>query len=655
LDRLPTRPSPAILLVILTALSATTRALLALWIHLPLFFPDEWINTGLSRSVFTGPFATIHGARVPASLSISYVGPLVTSPLWLIGNVAVAYHLSQAVGCLAFACSTFPTYLIARRIGVSPRGGVTAAALAQLVPAGVFTVTLLSEPYAYTAFLLCLLLAIDAVAMPTPRRLVLLSLAAVMLCLVGGLQFLLFPAACAVALVSAAPCWGAAAKRAVLLAVLGTLAIAALYAAGHGSIVDRVLVSARSQRYPIGGLLGWYGLNLFVVALTAGWILVPGAVVGLWKLVATGAKRPKAFGHLSVLLVAGFVLEAAIWGANGNGVYERFTFYAAPLIAIAFVRTIETDRSERRRAYAGVAYAAAAAALLVPLSSQITENLGQSPTMLGLNAGLIVRLHSPPLVWAPLLAVLAVGAAGAGARHGLALATTAAAVCVVAGAVGMRTLIDRNAPIPHTHSSSDAALLFTPTQPTDAIQAMQTMFWNPNIRRLIGLGSSASPDTLRLTLATVASPGVIETTDGTRVNGPFVVAPGTMARSTSRIFADGGRAQVFAGSPRLVFFGWYRGYIGFFSRLFAAGGANRSYRAAVHLARVSDERTRIGFRCTSGRRQRLVTVPPAGTTLYIPLPAGKSQDCRIGLAEGAVRDHAGDSVIARATIAVQPE
>src|SRR5439155_19360768 len=115
--------------------------------------------------------------------------------------------------------------------------------------------------------------------------------------------------------------------------------------------------------------------------------------------------------------------------ANGNGLYERFTFYGSPLLAIAFVHAIEhAGALQRRLPYALLAYAAAAAAILLPLTSRLFDNLGHSPTLLCLSDWLVVRLHSPPLLWAPLLALLAIVAAGAGARRGYLLAGLAAGV-----------------------------------------------------------------------------------------------------------------------------------------------------------------------------------------------------------------------------------
>ena len=93
--------------------------------------------------------------------------------------------------------------------------------------------------------------------------------------------------------------------------------------------------------------------------------------------------RSRVFAHITIVLAAGSLVEAAIWGANGNGVYERFTFYASPLLAVAFCVAIEHPDHKRSPAVVGLAYLAALGALLIPLTNRLTENLGHSPTALG--------------------------------------------------------------------------------------------------------------------------------------------------------------------------------------------------------------------------------------------------------------------------------
>ena len=79
------------------------------------------------------------------------------------------------------------------------------------------------------------------------------------------------------------------------------------------------------------------------------------------------------------------LFEAALWGANNNGVYERFTFYGAPLLALAFVWAAEKT-TPRRVAYAAVAYVGAFAAVILPVTEPLFAAIDHhSPTINGLS------------------------------------------------------------------------------------------------------------------------------------------------------------------------------------------------------------------------------------------------------------------------------
>ena len=87
--------TPARGLTAIVVASALAHAIAALFVRSPLFLPDEWIYAGLSRSFVHGPAFHIHGGTVPTGTTISYIPPFLTAPLWLIGNVSVAYHLES--------------------------------------------------------------------------------------------------------------------------------------------------------------------------------------------------------------------------------------------------------------------------------------------------------------------------------------------------------------------------------------------------------------------------------------------------------------------------------------------------------------------------------------------------------------------------------
>ncbi len=362
------------------------------------------------------PSGSSTGAQIPVGSTISYVGPILTSPLWLMRNVTVAYHLSQATAAVAFASSAFLVYAIARRLGVRRESSLIAALLSQLVPMGALTATLLAEPYSYPVLLLCVLLgpgrACDARRF-APHR--------------GTARqhrsSLLHRGPSVPHRARARSSWPGArrprqtrrasseARLLTTTAVLGLVLLLSPLLEASCRLGPPSRRRSTSSATRSASLSAWFGTNLFVLAVASGWIIVPLAATQLARLARASDARSRVFAHITIILTAGSLVEAAIWGANGNGVYERFTFYASPLLAVAFCVAIDRPDRERRPATVGLAYLAALGALLIPLTNRVTENLGHSPTALGLTNGLIFAGGAPPLFWAPLLAVLAVIAA----------------------------------------------------------------------------------------------------------------------------------------------------------------------------------------------------------------------------------------------------
>ena len=581
----------------------------------------------------------------------SYLAPLLTSPFWLAHDVAVAYRLSQALASIAFASSAFAAYALARRVGIDARGACIVGILTLLVPSGAFTATLLTEPYAYPLFLLAVLAAVDAIASPSLLRLVAVGVLAVGLCTAAGFQFLLFAPACLVAYVLASESWRSALRRLVAVVVLSAVGVVALAIVNGGAISN---LDARIQafHYSVGGTAAWFGVNAFVLAVSSGWVLVPGAMVGFWSLASSGERRARAFVALSVLLILGFLTEAAIWGSNGLGLYERFTFYGSPLIAIGFIWSIRMAATDRRRSvYASIAYATAAAAILLPLSSRLFFTDDHSLTLLGLSYGVIVHLASPPLLWAPLLGALAVLTGLFGLQHQHAVAAGAAIICLVTGIAGSRALIDLDSKVV-SHVSVHGSAAYLTDGSGDHSYLEQTLFWNPEIDRVLVLGGAVSADGFASTPVIAGPRGLILTESGKPIRGPFVVGPDTIAVSDGKLVSGRGELASFAKRPTVIAFGWYRnaGLLAPFGRLLAAGGPGEGFRMILRISSIRGPQT-IGLKCASLPIRKL-TVRKRPTNITIRVPGGRVRDCRFGLVSGGVYVVRSLHVIARASLIV---
>ena len=207
-----------------------------------------------------------------------------TAPLWLLSDTSLAYHLVQSVGGLAFSLAAIPVYLLARRLSLSGTTALGLAAATLVLPDLALSSLLLSEPFAFVLFGFAFWAGHRAL-LSTHRisnQLLFLGLL-VALCFTRT-QFVILPAAYLCALVTQGLVEHrlrhalrgqllllvAFALPLLVTAVLGVSRVFGFYT----SIVDYLT--------PSPGLLGrWILLNLLVLALSCGWLLAPGALLGI--------------------------------------------------------------------------------------------------------------------------------------------------------------------------------------------------------------------------------------------------------------------------------------------------------------------------------------------------------------------------------------
>jgi hypothetical protein len=610
------------------------RFAVAATVPTPIIYPDEYLYEALSQSLANGHFAFIRGGHVSFRSTTAYLAPALMAPMWLVAGVSVVYRLSQALGALAFATAVFPAYGLARRLGCSGRGSVAVAALAVAVPSGVFTSMLLSEAYAYPLFLLSVLVAVEALATPSLIRLAGTLVLGFGLCIAGGLQFLYF-------------------VPAFVAAFLLTRASSPVAWLGRGAIVvggATYLVHAVESRgfvdlnYSASTLVSWFAVNLFAFAIGAGWVIVPGGLVGLGSLIARGDLRGRGFALLTAFLLGAMLLEATVWSASGQGVYERFTFYGAPLVAIAFVAAVEA-RPFIRGHVASVAYLAAVGAVLLPVLPPLHGAYDEhSPSIHALSA-LTPGGRSAALIWAPVLVAAALFVAWRGAASGSKLIVAALGLCF-ALSVGSSLAYIRHQPdteIPFARAPSGSALVTWADADPDSL--MKTLFWNPSISRVLVLGRARSPDPFPVTAVRLNSDGSLSAARGA-VPGPFVFAPDTTVLG-SKTTATRSSFTIVPRVPVGIAFGWYKtGYLAAVGRIFVRSHAHP--RAVVlRLRTLNGAHNTIAFRCDSGRR-RNVEVGPDGVRATVAVDA--EQSCWFGIIRGRLQHVGRFNFAARGTI-----
>ena len=86
---------------------------------------------------------------------------------------------------------------------------------------------------------------------------------------------------------------------------------------------------------PVGAAKA-FGANALVLGYAAGWVMVPGALLGLALALARPRGRAEfAFGVLALSLLVSLLIQAALVGDVGR-VQERYVIYAVPLVVCLF-------------------------------------------------------------------------------------------------------------------------------------------------------------------------------------------------------------------------------------------------------------------------------------------------------------------------------
>ena len=413
----------------------------------PVYLPDEYMYSELGRSLAESGRPLVRGveAHFPALLQ-----PVLTAPLWLIDDVEVAYRLVQAFGAIAMSLAVPIAYLLARRVGLGRGVSVAAAAVSIAVPDLVYTGWLVAEPFAYPLVLGAVLAAVSALAAPR-RRTQLLFVALAGLAMLGRAQFAVLP----LCFVAAALVVGVRERR--LRALLREQALPlALFA------LPLLLLLARGKDAMLGiysspgdvtagpfTLVQRMGPDLLVLLYAAGWVIVPGAIIGLVLAIARPRSTAElAFGAVTLVLLGALVLQTALFGAVDQ-VQERYVFYVVPLLAVAF--GLNGGRGfPHRRLHLVLVVGLLTLSARFPLSEwAAADGKEHSAVLLGV-ARLEQLLGSPgagSLAVAGVAALLCVAALAATARpaRGTPLALALAAATGAALWVGALTYDGRNA------------------------------------------------------------------------------------------------------------------------------------------------------------------------------------------------------------------
>ena len=279
----------------------------------PALLPDEYIYASIGRSIAESGRPLIRGgsAHFPALLE-----PIVTAPAWLIGDVGVGYRLVQTIGALAMSLAAIPVYLLARRLGISAAGRARARGLAVLVP----------------DLRLCVVHLVRAVRLParpgrrvrghaalaradapcrSSRSSLFAGLATFTRAQFAVLPIVFFLAAVLVRRPRAANAGrpaGAGSCRSACSSCRSSPCSPSAPAACSASTT----ACSGFHLHPIR-FIHWTGLDAMMLAYASGWIIVPGALLGLWlALRRPRSREEQSFALVATVLAVVLVAEAVL-------------------------------------------------------------------------------------------------------------------------------------------------------------------------------------------------------------------------------------------------------------------------------------------------------------------------------------------------------
>jgi hypothetical protein len=515
--------TPALpLLAALVGASFALRLVLGWLRATPTFFADEYIYAELARSLAETGRPLIRGASAsfPALLQ-----PILTAPAWLFEDVETSFRAVQTLGALVMSLAAVPVFLLARRLGLGTSVSLALAALTLLVPDFVYAGWVMAEPFAYPLALGAVAVGTVALARPS-LRLQLAFLALAGLATFARAQFALLPlcflAATLVVGLRERRLRATIREQALVIAAVALPAIA-LVAAGPSRVLGfyEGIFELDVASVAMGK---WLGLDAMLLAYAAGVVLAPGAAVGLWLALRHPRSREElAFGALAATVVLALLVEAAVYGLEGDRIQERYFFYAVPLVGILFA--LYASRGwPHRLAHALIAAGIVALAARIPLSgysaadrktgaptlfatARLEQALGDvaaASLMLALGVtlliGVIVVASRRPQIATPL--ALGVALAVCATTYAAAISFNLTnAERVRTGSLGQKpSFVDAS-------GIEETAMLLT--RSSERGVAHEYLFWNRSVDDVYLLPDAQPPDTFKVTRLTIAPDGTL--------------------------------------------------------------------------------------------------------------------------------------------------
>jgi len=310
---------------------------------------DELVYERLAIAIARthSPLPHVHGVLVR---SLDQLYPLLIAPFFSSG--LVPHDLTRAHFLNAWLMSSvcIPVFLLARRVTGSRLAAYFVAALALLVPWFVYSPFLLTEVVAYPAFAWAMLGIQRTTAAPSARADV-LALLGIALAFLARTEFLVLVAVFPLTLLLAER-RNTFRTHPVAMVFTGALVLAGIGLVATGGNLATLTVYGQEVQ---GGLVPpgtgtWFLRHLAMLALGLG--ILPFVAGGAWLLANAwkpGDRERHAFACLGALTVVLLPLETTSYDLHvGGGIArDRYLFYVAPVVLLAFACALLDRRSPR--------------------------------------------------------------------------------------------------------------------------------------------------------------------------------------------------------------------------------------------------------------------------------------------------------------------
>jgi hypothetical protein len=518
--------------------SAVVRILVAQRHTSPRYWPDEYIYAAISHSLAHGHLQV----RDQPARFYAILQPLVAAPLWSFFPTVEAYRLIQVENAVAASLVVVPIWMLGRELGLARSGRYLACVYALLVPTLVMIPITISDFIAYPLAMGGVATAVRSLNHPSRGRQLAFLCFAMLATLARVEYFVLVPAY----LVGAVMLERRRAHRVhpiVFLALLPGLAGAVLGVTGYYS------VGLGSFRW---SMATWMGLQAFLLALTAGIVIVPGAVAAI---VRPSGRAEKAFASVTAVFTLLIFLQASVLGASEDRYKERYLFAVAPLLALAFLIYLRGRRPHRL-----IVLLVAASLILTAAREPLSGFTFRAPfydSQTLITAWLLQRhlgASTSSLLLAIVITAGALFAIAASFRQRIGVAALPIAAALLLGVTVVAVHVDTVNNIKRGDATwvddavagAHVTAVATPSSPR--LKLIKQLYWNSSINREVALENATPSDTYP---TKQVKPGVDGTLPG--IHGYFLFdRTGTQAIFTgTRLKATNGDFGLYEGAaPR---------------------------------------------------------------------------------------------------------